>query len=200
MLIKVLHRIAANSWIFDRLQRLFGREETLRRLEPLLLRTGGQVVLDVGAGTGSVARIIPPTATYIALDNDWQKHTGFKSKWPAALAIQCDATNICLHNKSVDYAVCIAITHHLNDEQLPMLLRELARVVRRELIFLDAVKVQHARISDLLWKYDRGAYPRSAQTLETMLKQYFDIDEIEQYTIQHSYLLCSAKPKDTIQA
>jgi ubiquinone/menaquinone biosynthesis C-methylase UbiE len=176
-----------------------GREKTIRRLKPYLAETGGRIVLDVGGGTGNLGTIVPLTATYISFDNDWQKHKGFKRKWPAALAIQGDATSICLQNKSVDYATCIAVTHHLTDEQLPLLFRELSRVVTCKLIFLDAVKSEVSKIGTILWRYDRGAYPRSAQALTTMLQRYFEIEEIEQYTVYHTYILCSAKPKDCMK-
>ena len=197
MLDKVLHRIVANPWVYDHFQKFMGREQTLRRLKPYLADSGGRVVLDVGGGTGSVETIVPPSATYISLDNDWQKHQGLKRKWPAALSIQGDATSICLQNKSVDYAMCIALTHHLTDDQLPLLFKELARVVKCKLIFLDPVKSEGSIISGILWRYDRGAYPRSAEALKMILERYFEIEEIEQYTLQHTYILCSAKPKES---
>lgn len=196
MLTKILHRLIANPWVFDRFQRFTGREETLERLRSYLSGASGKLVLDVGSGTGVLGRIVPATATYIGLDNDWQKHQGFKSKWPAALAIQADATNLCLRNKSIDYATCIALTHHLNDDESARLFQELSRVVKFKLIFLDAVRSEGSFMSSLLWRYDRGAYPRSAEALERLLKQHFEIEKVEHYTIQHTFILCSAIPKD----
>jgi ubiquinone/menaquinone biosynthesis C-methylase UbiE len=194
LLTKVLHRIIANPWVFDHFQNLMGREKTLRRLKPYLAEADGRIVLDIGGGTGILGTVVPPTATYISLDNDLQKHEGFKRKWPSALAIQGDATSICFQSKSVDYALCIALTHHLTDEQLPLLFKELARVVKRKLVFLDAVLSPGSMTSALLWRYDRGAYPRSAQALKAMIELYFEIEQIEHYTIQHSYILCTARP------
>ena len=195
MLTKLLHRLIANPWVFDRFQRFTGREETLERLTHYFAEAAGKSVLDVGSGTGVLGRIMPPTTTYIGLDSDWQKHQGFKGKWPAALAIQADATNLCLRNKSIDYAACIALTHHLTDEQAACLFQELSRVVRLKLIFLDAVRSEGSFMSSLLWRYDRGAYPRSAEALESMLRQYFEIETLEHYTVQHRFILCSAIPK-----
>lgn len=196
MLARLLHRIVANPWVFDRFQNLMGLEKAVRRLRPHLVEASGHILLDVAGGTGNFGTAVPLTAAYICLDNDWQKHQGFKRKWPSALAIQGDATNICLQNKSVDYALCVSLTHHLTDEQLPLLFAELSRVIRCKLVFLDAVRTKHSKISALLWKYDRGAYPRSAETLKMMIERYFEIEQIEHYTIQHSYLLCKAKPKE----
>lgn len=196
MLTKIAHRIIANPWVFDRFQNLMGVQKTIRRLKPYLAEAGGRVVLDIGGGTGNFGTVVPQTSTYICLDIDWQKHEGFKRKWPKAMAIQGDATQICLRDKSVDYAICVSLTHHLTNEQLPMLFSELARVVKRRLVFLDAVQTTDSKISALLWRYDRGAYPKSAQTLKTTIERYFDIEQIEQYTIHHRYILCAARPKE----
>ncbi len=42
---------------------------TARRLRSVLAGASGQV-LDVGAGTGNVAALLPPDTTYVAVDND----------------------------------------------------------------------------------------------------------------------------------
>ena len=73
-----------------------------------------------------------------------------------------DGTQIGLRDKSVDYGQCIAVTHHLTDAQLPKLVAELARVVRKKLFFLDALDTD-AWQSTLMWKYDRGSNPRTAR-------------------------------------
>jgi hypothetical protein len=45
---------------------------------PYLVQVENQFVLDVGAGTGNFAWLLPPAATYLWLDNDLQKLGGFK--------------------------------------------------------------------------------------------------------------------------
>ena len=70
-------------------------------------------MLDVGAGTGLYLALFPSTAKYIWLDNDREKLQGFQTRASAAVpAILGDGTRIGLHDKSVDYATCIAVTHH----------------------------------------------------------------------------------------
>ncbi|HUJ20117.1 MAG TPA: class I SAM-dependent methyltransferase [Bryobacteraceae bacterium] len=194
MLTRILHTIASNPAVYDRLQQLAGCKKSLARLRPYLANAVG-TVLDLGAGTGNYANIVAAPARYIWLDNDTRKLRGFRSKFPKALAILGDATSIPLKPKSVDLALCIAMSHHLADKEIGLLFHELAQVCRTRLIFLDPVQQPTSRISNILWKYDRGSYPRSASALRSMIGQYFDIEQEEEYTIYHHYLLCSGRPK-----
>jgi ubiquinone/menaquinone biosynthesis C-methylase UbiE len=162
---------------------------------PYLMQAENQIVLDVGAGTGNFAPLLPRSATYLWLDNDMQKLRGFKKKWSSGLATLGDATRIGLKDKSVDYALCIALAHHLSDIELPLLFSELARVVRRKLIFLDPVEYKRSWISNLAWRYDQGSYPRSVQVLRSAMEPWFEVEKIENYAIYHHYLLCISTPR-----
>lgn len=195
MLTRFLHRVVSNPWVYDRVQYLLGFQQTCRRLMPYLAQTDGQIVLDVGAGTGNLAGLMPRSATYLWLDNDSQKLQGFKTKWLSSLGMLCDATRICLKDKSVDYALCIALAHHLSDMELPLLFSELARVIKQKLIFLEPLKYKESKISNMLWKYDRGRYPRSIQAICSAIEPWFEIEQKERYSIYHHYILCINKPK-----
>jgi ubiquinone/menaquinone biosynthesis C-methylase UbiE len=105
-----------------------------------------------------------------------------------------DATRLGLKDKSVDYATCTAVTHHLTDTELSAFVHELARVVRCKLILQDAVQ-SNGWISRLLWKYDRGSHPRSAQALIAALEIGFAIEHVEYYSIYHRYLLVVGIPR-----
>lgn len=192
---KILHRIASNPRIYDQIQYFFGFKETCRRLMPYLQQMENQIVLDVGAGTGNYASILPQSVTYLWFDNDPQKLRSFKKKCSSVLATLGDATQIGLKDKSVDYVLCVALSHHLSDLELPLLFAEIARIVKRRLIFLDAVEYKKSMISNLLWKDDRGNYPRSAETVCSVIERWFELERIEHYAIYHRYLLCVGRPK-----
>lgn len=194
MLTRLAHRLVANPAVYDCVQRLAGRDHNYRRLAPHLMQSAGKMLLDVGAGTGECARIIPPRTTYIWLDNDPEKLRGFRGKFSSRWAVLGAANQIGLKDKSVDIAVCVAVSHHLSDAELGNAVRELARVCRFQLIFLDAVQATSV-VSNLLWKYDRGSHPRKAETLRSAIEQWFDVDHEERYSVYHHYWLCTARPK-----
>lgn len=195
MLAKILEKVVAIPQVYDGVQRLAGREENYRRLRPPLLRAKGEILLEAGAGTGEIARILDPTTRYLWLDNDAQKLSGFRQKYPQGLAVMGSAAEIPLANASVHTVLCIAVSHHLTDAELSQMFAEFGRVCGRQLIFLDAVEQRSSPVSNLMWRYDRGSYPRKPERLTALLQEHFVIEEIERYSILHHYLLCVAKPR-----
>jgi ubiquinone/menaquinone biosynthesis C-methylase UbiE len=192
---KVFQTIISDARIYDLVQRVMGCERSLERLAPYLAPFAGGIVLDAGAGTGNCARIAPESSKYIWLDNDPEKLRGFRANISTGLAILGDATCIALRAKSVDVALCVAVSHHLSDLELTGLFRELARVCRNRFIFVDRVIHSNSLVSSLLWKYDRGSYPRNAEQLCSNMDQHFELECKEEYAIYHRYLLCVGRPK-----
>jgi len=190
-----IRRVVGDPRLYDRVQRLFGLELTRRRLRPLLADTGGRLVLDVGAGTGLAVPVLPMSARYVWLDNDPDKLRGARDTHRAPRGILGDATRLGLRDLSIDVVLCFAMSHHLGDAQLEAMLAELARVVRERLVFLDAVVVPGSPRSRLMWAIDRGQHPRTLPALRAALERRFTIDTIEQYTVYHRYLLCTASPR-----
>ena len=95
----------------------------------------------------------------------------------------------------MDYTLSIALFHHLDDEALSDMLREVARVTRERVVFLDALSVPDSKMSRLLWKLDRGDSPRTRAVLLAALRRWFDLDEVESYATYHTYLLCAGRPR-----
>lgn len=195
MLLKLIHAFVSIPWVYDYAQRIAGIQQSHAQLRPFLSITH-QTVLDIGGGTGMFAPFIPPSNEYICVDNDPQKVAGFQKKFPAHQAILADALNMPFTDKRADYSMCINVTHHLTDEQLPHLFREIARVTKRRLIFHDALKQDGIGISQFLWALDRGSFPRSLEQLYQAITEYFTIEHIKEYKVYHRYLICSCQPKD----
>ncbi len=191
----LIHCAVSDGRVYDLVQSLLGRSLAAGRLRRCVERTAGASVLDLGAGTGHVRELVPASAKYLALDCDLQKVSRFRAKYPLAPAVLSDATRLCIKDKSVDYATCVAVAHHLSDLELQLLFSETARVVRERLIFLEALRCDASWISRLLWKYDRGSYPRTVDELRSALERWFKIENSEVYAIHHQYLLCTAIPK-----
>src|SRR6266511_6264527 len=150
-----LERIAANPVVYDVVQGLAGARKIGEQLRRCFAGAHG-VVLDVGAGTGSVEAILPTTTCYVWLDADSPKLTRFLAK-SASTAILADATAIPLRDRSVDWSVSIGVSHHLDEASLRLMLDELRRVTRERFVFLDAVASSRLQ-SRLMWRYDRGGH------------------------------------------
>src|SRR5262249_21663581 len=128
------HRIAAIPWIYDAIQITLGLQRIQARIAPHIARMNEGIVLDVGAGTGLARPLVPVSSRYVWLDVDPKKLSGFRAKQTApADMVLADAVRLSLLDQSVDYALCLAISHHLSDSQLRQLFSEMARVVRREI-------------------------------------------------------------------
>jgi ubiquinone/menaquinone biosynthesis C-methylase UbiE len=194
MLPEILEKIVAIPQVYDGVQRMAGREENYRRLMPFLLRAKGETLLEAGAGTGEITRILDPTTRYTWLDNDPQKLSGFRRKCPRGLAVLGSVTEIPLARSSMHTTLCVAVSHHLTDQELGKMFAELARVCQKQFIFLDGVEMRSSPVSNFMWRYDRGSYPRTAERLTAMLLEHFVVEETQRYSIFQHYLLFVGRP------
>jgi hypothetical protein len=90
--------------------------------------------------------------------------------------------------------VCVDVAHHLEDDELPGFVAEVARVARSRLVFVDPLWTRRLSVGALLWRYDQGAHPRTANTLLDALRARFEIERVERYRVLHHYVLCVARP------
>lgn len=193
MLTNVLHRIVQNPWIYERVQFLAGAEHIRRRLAaqiaPLSAATS---TLDLGGGTGLYRSLWPCACHYVCLDTDMVKLRGFSNKQPGGIALCADATQVPIRSRSVDVVMCMAVSHHLTDKLLEQLINESVRVLKDggAFIFVDAVWEPSKLAGRLLWKYDRGSYPRTAEYLRSVISNHYRFIHNEQYSVYHEYLLC----------
>ena len=194
MPVRLLHRVAAHPRIYDWIQRGAGYAEVSGRVARCLPTETPATVLDVGAGTGNLRRVVRGRACYIWLDNDPVKLDGFLAKGSNSFAMLADAPRLAVQDRGVDYVVCVDVAHHLTDDQLAGMMREFARVVRRQVIFVDALKRQDSAVSRFLWGLDRGSHPRNDTALLTALGRTLRVERVERFTIFHTYLLCVASP------
>jgi SAM-dependent methyltransferase len=196
MITQILHGLVSRPIVYDLVQKAAGVNEVGRFLSPHLAETGGKTVLDVGAGTGIWRRFMPSSAKYLWLDCDTQKLDGYREKHADGLAVLGSGTTLCFSDKSVDFALVVGVAHHLDDTEFCLLLEELARVVRNRLIFLDPVACRERAVSNLLWRYDRGRFPRSPVNLKGAIDRDFDVKHTGELTIFHRYTLCVGQPRN----
>jgi len=118
------------------------------------------------------------------------KLRGFRSKNPRGLAVLCDATRMGIATGSANVVVCIAVVHHLTDEMVEQTLDEALRVLKTEgkIVLLDAVMNRDRLAGRVLWKLDRGSYPRTAEQLREKLARRFRVVHWEKFAIYHEYV------------
>jgi SAM-dependent methyltransferase len=189
-------RLIENARLYDGVQRLLGRRAAFLRLQSVLGDTSGQLLLDLGGGTGSLVPFLSPGTRYLGVDSDPGKIRRLLARWPGMHAVVGDATNLPLRDKSVDVAVCVALAHHLGDDALVQLVKELARVTRERVVVFDPVREERSWRGRLLWRIDRGAFPRSESELRSLLNLGLTQQREEHFAIHHHYLLWVGRPTE----
>jgi ubiquinone/menaquinone biosynthesis C-methylase UbiE len=190
-IIEILHKIAAHPWVYDQIQALAGQKQIMEWISRQTAAIHAETVVDVGGGTGTWRRLWPAGCRYICLDNEMPKLQGFHSKVPAGLAVLSDATRMSIATGSADVVMCVAIAHHLTDAMLDEVLEEALRVLKLggQLILLDAVFNRKRRAGRILWRLDRGSYPRTAEELREKFEVRFKVVHWGKYAVYHEYVL-----------
>lgn len=192
MLKKILHQIVAIPFVYDLLQTAVGARFIRNRLHQRLLSISKQeLVLDIGGGTGLNRSLFAPNTHYICLDNDSIKLQGFLQKQIDGDAILGDAGKMPMPSNSMDVVICTAVIHHLPDDIFPKFVQESLRILKPtgQLVILDPVWASKRLIGRLLWQYDRGSFPRTAQVLHDTLSRYGQEVHWEEFAVLHRYII-----------
>jgi ubiquinone/menaquinone biosynthesis C-methylase UbiE len=189
----LVERLLGSPALYDPVQRAAGLEKLRRRLWPVLSQLEPGTLLDVGAGTGSFYGLVPPHVKYVPLDVDRRKLDRLREKHRDVVGVVASATALPFDDASFDYTLCTNVAHHLSDADLELLMAELARVTRRQLVFVDSLRVS-SLASRVLWSIDRGSYPRSYEGLVAKLTSRFASQQLETFTVLHTYVLFVGGP------
>jgi SAM-dependent methyltransferase len=121
------------------------RRTLLREIERTRLRSFS--VLDVGAGSGELLRVIAAWARAgsrnarlcgVELNaRSAQAIIEQSREFPEITGIRGDAFYLPFADAAFDYAICSLFTHHFTDDQVVPVLRELERVARRRIFVID---------------------------------------------------------------
>jgi ubiquinone/menaquinone biosynthesis C-methylase UbiE len=121
------------------------RRSLLREIERAGLKSFS--VLDVGAGSGELLRVIARWAReterqvlLVGLELNARSAVAIleeSREFDSLNSVRGDALRLPFADDSFDYAVCSLFTHHFKDEQVVVILNELARVARRRIFVID---------------------------------------------------------------
>jgi ubiquinone/menaquinone biosynthesis C-methylase UbiE len=131
-----------NRWLGDRAAL---KNSLLREIKEKNLQEFS--VLDVGAGSGELLRVIAGEARrhgreakLCGLDFNQISARSIKAEsmdFKEISAVRGDALRLPFAGKTFDYAICSLFTHHLKDEMIVETLREMSRVSRRKIFVID---------------------------------------------------------------
>ncbi len=167
------------------------RKTLLRDIERLDLRDFS--VLDVGAGSGELLRLI---AKFAQVSDRKAQLTGIdlnemsadtmqtaSDDFPAISPVRGDALSLPFADNSFDYAISSLFFHHLTDEQIVAALKEMSRVARRRVIVIDLERSVKAW---LLYKLFCVAYrisPLVRQDGSLSIRKGFQVEEFENIAV-----------------
>ncbi|MBC8030728.1 MAG: methyltransferase domain-containing protein [Pyrinomonadaceae bacterium] len=131
-----------NRWLGDATAL---RESLLAEIEKLDLRNFS--VVDVGAGSGELLRVIANNARrhgrkaeLAGVELNQRSATAIIEQsrdFPEITAVRGDAFQLPFVDNQFDYAICSLFTHHFKDADVVAILRELGRVAARRLFVID---------------------------------------------------------------
>lgn len=104
-------------------------------------------VLDVGAGSGELLRVIAAwaietkrAARLVGLELNERSAREIvegSQQFPQISSVRGDAFRVPFHDKQFEYVICSLFTHHFGDPQVVELLREMTRLARRKIFVID---------------------------------------------------------------
>ncbi len=187
----LLHRLATQPRIYDAIQFMTGSLVIAGLMRHWLAGVRG-LVIDIGGGTGRIKTLLPLNSRHVCVDLDELKLSGYAAKFDDALPVHGDASMLPLRSGAVDAITFVAVSHHLTDDELGRVFKEIARVQSPNgtFFFFDAIEVPDRFLSRLLWRHDRGSYPRTKNQLVTELQRHFRVVDCFEHTIMHRYVAC----------
>ncbi len=175
---RVLQRLMENSLIFH-YGRIPGYWGTMSRLAAALDVHEGERLLDVGCGTGIAAGLA--RGMYVGIDTDLA-HLRFaqsRAQQPLCSFIGMSALDLGFADGAFDKAVLINMVHHLDEVVLDRLLRQLKRVVSKQVFVLDTSPEHANRLGRFFLDHDRGEHIRERTQLRALLERHYEVEKEE---------------------
>ncbi|MCU1290139.1 MAG: Methyltransferase type 11 [Acidobacteria bacterium] len=135
--IRLVNRLAGDAFALKRTLLREVKKNNLQRFS----------VLDVGAGSGELLRVIADFARAGNVKCDLfgielnarsaESMLEESANYAEIKAVRADAFRLPFADKAFDYAICSLFTHHFTDENVVLILREMSRVARRKIFVID---------------------------------------------------------------
>ncbi len=187
-------RLRHDRRVYNAVQFAAGVAVIRRWLTPRIALLAPGTIVDVGAGTGLFTDLVPDTNVYTAVDLDAERLERLSERFPRAATVVGDARFLPFPDASFDFAMCLAVAHHL--PEINPLLTELRRVTRKHVLLWEPVKTTRLA-SRALWSIDQGDWPRTREQLLDAFGQHFAVRYVDDFALFHSYLLLEGDAAST---
>ena len=192
LLQRVADALVSRPWFYELVQNAAGRSIVVEKMKAVLPDTSPACVFDIGSSSGGLARTLGLDP--ISLDIDPVSVLAMRRQHPASVGVVGDAAELPFSASCFDLSLCTFVSHHLPEPAWRRMLSELSRVTRGTLIFIDGLRDETRMVSRLLWRYDRGRFPRRRDDILSALGHEFALGHVVDFSIYHRYLLCTATP------
>lgn len=181
----IFRRVLENPNVYSFFQNLVGADRERRILvgEILNLRPGSRV-LDVGCGPADILEHLPDDLDYVGIDysSDYieaaKKRFGNRGRFFVSDVAQLNS----IGESGFDVAFAVGVLHHLEDETVRGLMRDVHSVLKPEgrFVTLDpAIEYPQNPIARALARLDRGQFVRTAEEYAALAKSaYGDVSAV----------------------
>ena len=147
-------------------------------------------ILDVGAGTGELLGVIAEfarsgnrKADLVGLDLNIlsaNEIAAESQKYTEISPVQGDALSLPFADGAFDYTICSLFTHHLANEQIPVVLTEMLRAARRGIVVIDLERSPIAWFLYQLFCVSYRISPLVRQDGSLSIRKGFKVEEFEE--------------------
>ena len=147
-------------------------------------------ILDVGAGTGELLGVIAEfarsgnrKADLVGLDLNIlsaNEIAAESQKYTEISPVQGNALSLPFADGAFDYTICSLFTHHLANEQIPVVLTEMLRAARRGIVVIDLERSPIAWFLYQLFCVSYRISPLVRQDGSLSIRKGFKVEEFEE--------------------
>jgi len=180
-----LRAILSDARVYQWLQDLLGKHSRQHLIDRYVRPSPGQLLLDVGCGTGEISRYLPEGVRYIGVDmsskyiDQAKARHGDRGRFVCSSLSDVDFRQLA----SPDIILAKGLLHHLDDDEAIELFRQAAAVLRPggRMVTIDPCIVPTAHpVARWIIAHDRGQNVRSPQEYAALAKQVFESVHLSQ--------------------
>ena len=133
------------------------------------------VVLDIGCGTGDALRYVSTFQRYVGVDTDEVAVRFARERYAGRSQVSFECRIVTAEDIAAlapTHVVMAGLLHHLSDDQVRGLLRDVRRApTAPRIVTQDIVYLQGKRFSNLLASLDRGRFCRKRPEYEALVQE-----------------------------